>query len=108
MWLKSLAGSSLAAFFTTLLVIITAAPIARRNGLTDAPSIRKRHNGDVPLLGGIAIFIALSLVGAFWGESNQPLITVNGNEALWVFMASGAFLVVTGSAPICGRHAPRL
>ena len=86
MWLESLAGQSLAAFFITLLVIITAAPIARRIGLTDAPSTRKRHNGDVPLIGGIAIFIALSLVAALWGESNQTLITVNGNEALWVFM----------------------
>ena len=97
MWLESLAGQSLAAFFITLFAIVAAAPIARRIGLTDAPSTRKRHNGDVPMVGGIAIFIALSLVGALWGESNQTLITVNGNEALWVFMVCGAFLVVTGA-----------
>ena len=97
MWLESLAGQTLAAFFITLLAIVVAAPIARRIGLTDAPSTRKRHNGDVPMVGGIAIFIALSLVGALWGESNQTLITVNGNEALWVFMVCGAFLVVTGA-----------
>ena len=97
MWLESLAGQSLAAFFITLFAIVAAAPIAQRIGLTDAPSTRKRHNGDVPLIGGIAIFIALSLVGALWGETNQTLITVNGNEALWVFMACGAFLVVTGA-----------
>ena len=96
MWLESLAVQSLAAFFITLAIIVGGSPLARRLGLVDSPNPRKRHKGEVPMIGGIAIFFALALVGSFWGESNQTLITVNGNDALWVFMGCGAFLVATG------------
>ena len=96
MWLESLAMQSLAAFFITLAVIIAGSPLARRLGLVDLPNARKRHQGDVPIIGGVAIFVALALVGSFWGDSNQTLVTVNGNDALWVFMGCGAFLVATG------------
>ena len=92
----SLAVQSLSAFFITLLAIICLAPLARKIHLADTPTARKRHQGETPLIGGIAIFLALSLVAVFWGDSNQTLITVNGNDALWVFMGCGAFLVLTG------------
>ena len=49
------------------------------------------------MIGGIAIFVALALVGSLWGDANQSPITVNGNDALWVFMGCGAFLVITGA-----------
>ena len=97
MWLESLAVQSLAAFFITLAVILIGSPLARRIGLIDSPSARKRHHGEIPMIGGIAIFVALALVGSFWGDSNQSPITVNGNDALWVFMGCGAFLVITGA-----------
>jgi UDP-GlcNAc:undecaprenyl-phosphate GlcNAc-1-phosphate transferase len=51
----------------------------------------------VPIVGGIAIFIALTIAGSLWGDAHQTLITVNGNDALWVFMSCGAFLVLTGA-----------
>ena len=66
-------------------------------GLTDAPSTRKRHSGDIPLVGGLAIFLTLVLGGVLWGDSNATMITVKGAEALWVFMGCGAFLVITGA-----------
>ena len=96
MWAESLAVQSLAAFFITLAAIVAGAPIARRWGLTDAPNTRKRHQGEIPIIGGVAIFVSLALTGFFWGDTNQSLITVNGTDALWVFMGCGAFLVVTG------------
>ena len=96
MWAESLAVQSLAAFFITLTVILAGAPVARNYGLTDSPNTRKRHVGEIPIIGGIAIFVALALVGLLWGDTNQSLITVNGNDALWVFMSCGAFLVVAG------------
>uniref|UniRef100_Q474S6 Glycosyl transferase, family 4 n=2 Tax=Cupriavidus TaxID=106589 RepID=Q474S6_CUPPJ len=34
-------------------------PVAHRGGLLDRPGGRKRHGGDVPLVGGIAIMIAV-------------------------------------------------
>ena len=96
MWAESLAVQSLAAFFITLSAILVGAPIAHRLGITDTPNARKRHQGEIPIIGGAAIFMALALTGLFWGDANQSLITVNGNDALWVFMGCGAFLVITG------------
>ena len=87
---------SLAAFFATLIGVVLLSKIAPALGLTDKPSIRKRHQGEVPIVGGIAIFIALTIAGSLWGDAHQTLITVNGNDALWVFMSCGAFLVLTG------------
>ena len=87
---------SLSAFFATLICVVLLSFFAPALGLTDKPSNRKRHQGEVPLVGGIAIFIALSIAGTLWGDAHQTLITVNGNDALWVFMSCGAFLVFTG------------
>ena len=87
---------SLTSFFATLLAVALLARVAPALGLTDKPESRKRHQGEIPIVGGIAIFIALSIAGTLWGNANQTLITVNGNEALWVFMMCGAFLVLTG------------
>ena len=97
MWFDSLALQSLAAFFITLLIIIFFTPAARKLGLVDSPSVRKRHRGKVPLIGGIAIFFALAFVATLWGDSDQTLIVVNGSNAVWVLIGCGAFLVVTGS-----------
>ena len=89
---------SLTSFAVTLLAILLLARLAPAVGLLDAPCDRKQHDGHIPLVGGIAIFIA-SIVGAtLWGDSHQTMITVNGsNEALWVFMFGAAMLVVTGA-----------
>ena len=87
---------SLTAFFATLVGVAVLSRIAPALGLTDKPSTRKRHQGEVPTVGGIAIFVALAIAGSLWGDAYQTLITVNGNDALWVFMSCGAFLVLTG------------
>jgi UDP-GlcNAc:undecaprenyl-phosphate/decaprenyl-phosphate GlcNAc-1-phosphate transferase len=88
---------SATAFFVTLGCIVILAPLARRLGLVDTPTKRKRHSGDVPLVGGVAIFITLCIGGYVWGYSNQSTILVNGNDALWVFFAAGLLLVTIGS-----------
>lgn len=87
---------SLTAFFATLVCVVVLSRAAPALGLTDKPSNRKQHQGDVPIVGGIAIFVALAIAGTLWGDAHQTLITVNGNDALWVFMSCGAFLVLTG------------
>ena len=96
MVLESLAAPTLAAFFITLVTIMLCAPLARAIGLVDAPSARKTHAGQIPVVGGVAIFASLALVGIFWGSDNASLVTVNGSEAFGVFISCGAFLVVTG------------
>lgn len=49
-----------ASFFLTLALIIVLAPMTRGLGLTDKPSARKLHQGNIPLTGGIALFLTLT------------------------------------------------
>lgn len=98
MCLESIIIQSMAAFFVTLAVIIVAAPLAYRLDLTDKPSSQKRHQGEIPLVGGISIFLGISFVLAFCWAANETSVTVNGSNALWIFVSCGAFLVVAGMA----------
>lgn len=51
----------------TLVLVVTIAcicalrPIATLTGWVDRPSARKRHNGDIPLIGGVSMFLGLSV-----------------------------------------------
>ena len=96
MLVESLAIQSLAAFFITVVLIIFGAPIARKVRLTDSPTSRKFHVGEVPTIGGIAIFIALVIAWTGWSDKITAPITVAGSQTLEVFIGCGAFLVVTG------------
>jgi len=49
------------AFIATIILILLLRPLAVKLGFTDAPTERKLHQGDVPLVGGIAIFLALGI-----------------------------------------------
>jgi len=48
-------------FIVVIGLIIFLTPAARKAGLVDLPTHRKQHASDVPLIGGIAIFLAFSL-----------------------------------------------
>lgn len=47
------------AFVLTLYFINIFIPIARKINLTDRPTERKKHEGDVPLVGGMAMFLGV-------------------------------------------------
>ena len=47
------------AFFATYLSILLTIPFAEKVGLVDTPCQRKRHVGAIPLIGGLAIFLAV-------------------------------------------------
>jgi len=51
----TLAGALLA-FITTAILIVLLRPLAISVGLVDVPVGRKSHTGNIPLIGGIAIF----------------------------------------------------
>ncbi|WP_462177893.1 UDP-N-acetylglucosamine--undecaprenyl-phosphate N-acetylglucosaminephosphotransferase [Pseudoalteromonas gelatinilytica] len=51
----------LSAFFITYLQVWLAKPIAFKFGLVDRPNHRKLHEGSIPLVGGICVFIGISL-----------------------------------------------
>lgn len=74
-------------------VILTAAavrlirPFALHIGLVDIPAGRKTHSGNIPLIGGIAIYIAFSLsVLLFHADLN----TIRG------FILAGSLLITIG------------
>ncbi len=48
----------LLAFAATAALIVLLRPLAISVGLVDVPNSRKSHSGNIPLIGGMAIFIA--------------------------------------------------
>lgn len=58
------------AFVVTIFIILIFRKPAERLGLIDNPGGRKNHDGSVPIVGGIAMFVAFMLATL---GSNQPL-----------------------------------
>jgi len=50
-------GAALACFFATVLAMAALRPVAVVVDLVDKPGGRKTHHGDVPVIGGIAMFL---------------------------------------------------
>lgn len=61
--------------FSMYLLLI---PIAVTAGLVDKPNARKRHKGEVPLVGGVGVFLSLVVVGPWL----FPINTVTGAIAV--------------------------
>ncbi|MCK5829551.1 MAG: UDP-N-acetylglucosamine--undecaprenyl-phosphate N-acetylglucosaminephosphotransferase [Methylococcales bacterium] len=55
----------LESFFITFFLLLVLHPIAKKLGHTDKPSSRKRHSGDVPLIGGLSIYFCI-LILFYW------------------------------------------
>ena len=84
-------------FAITLIALIVFGFLALKIGLVDQPDPRKRYYGEVPLVGGPAIFIALLVGAILWGDIYSSNITADGGRTLWIFIFSGAILVIAGS-----------
>jgi UDP-GlcNAc:undecaprenyl-phosphate GlcNAc-1-phosphate transferase len=85
----TLHGSIMAgtAFFVAAGLIPVLRGPARRFGLVDNPCRRKRHNGAVPLTGGLAMFLAFAVTMLF----NLGYI-----GSYWTLLAGMAVLLVIG------------
>lgn len=57
-------------FLFSLAFLFVARKAAKRIGLVDKPNYRKRHQGLIPLVGGISVYAGLCF--AFW-ISEQPI-----------------------------------
>ena len=77
---------SVMALVVTALLVEVARRLAPAVGLIDSPDGRKSHHGDIPLVGGIAIFAALLVVLAFGGTLADH----------WFFFVSASILVAVG------------
>ncbi|MEJ2138091.1 MAG: MraY family glycosyltransferase [Gammaproteobacteria bacterium] len=86
--------SSLLTVLVTIIFIVLLRPLAYATGLVDKPDERKHHEGSIPLVGGISIYLAVAtatLVGT----------TMVGKDVLiqsgaGVFLLSSLLLVVVG------------
>lgn len=84
-------GSWLRAAFAFLLcavVLPLAMPLARRVGLVDHPGGRKDHDGAIPVIGGLVIFLALAL--SYIGFENSLSIQS------MTFVACAGLMVLVG------------
>lgn len=75
------------AFLLSIVLISIFRPVAFRFGLVDAPCVRKRHEGAIPLVGGISVYLTvllLSLIFPFW----------NARSGNWLILLGGLLLLV--------------
>src|SRR5213082_2182540 len=78
--------STALAFAVTAALTLTLRPLALRLRITDKPGGRKQHIGEIPLIGGIAMFIGI-LVAA------MTAVQFTGR---WTLLVPAALLVVVG------------
>lgn len=93
MAVESLFGALIAFFFTAGL-IVWLRPIAKATGLVDVPDARKVHMGEVPLIGGLAIFIAV-FAAMITAGIILPDQIVSGDFA--PFYLAGMLLILAGA-----------
>lgn len=74
-------------FCITVFCILLLRPLALRLGLVDTPDIRKQHQGNIPLIGGLAM-----LMGLLVGLLTLPISLQNYRS----FIAASALLVFVG------------
>lgn len=80
------------AFIITTALSIGLRPLARQIGLVDVPNERKVHHGEIPLVGGIAIFIGVlsaHIISAVFSPA-----TVIGQHYLSFYAAASLLLLV--------------
>src|SRR6266550_5750361 len=78
--------STALAFAVTAVLTLTLRPVALRLRITDKPGGRKQHIGEIPLVGGIAMFLGI-LVAA---------MTAVQFTGLWTLLVPAALLVIVG------------
>lgn len=74
-------------FLFSLIFIFIARKVAKRFGLVDEPNYRKKHQGEIPLVGGIAVFFGIGL--AF-------MITPEYIPHKWLYLICAGVLVFVG------------
>lgn len=78
--------SGITSFSLTLALIVLLSPIAGKIGLLDSPSSRKMHLFPVPAVGGIAIYVAVTI--------NTMFLELQ-SELLWL-VATSSIVVLVG------------
>lgn len=82
MWL-----TFVAVFIVSFTALIAMRPVAEKIGLVDKPNYRKRHQGLIPLIGGIALFL---------GNLTFYLLQWDKMELPWLYLTSVTALLIIG------------
>lgn len=70
----------------TLVALYFLMPLALRVGLVDLPNARKQHQGQVPLIGGLAIILGLGFSSLFLTMSLSPYRSLIAGSLVLVFV----------------------
>jgi UDP-GlcNAc:undecaprenyl-phosphate GlcNAc-1-phosphate transferase len=79
------------AFFASFFAIKGLKPLAIKIGLTDKPNARKNHEGEIPLVGGISVYIGLFCTGILL------LFTEPLNVELLIYLFASLLMVIIGA-----------
>jgi UDP-GlcNAc:undecaprenyl-phosphate GlcNAc-1-phosphate transferase len=74
-------------FIITVVLILILRPLANKFNLVDKPDERKTHDGHIPLIGGIAIYLGTAITMQIFGLVD---------EQTKIVLLSGAFIVFIG------------
>lgn len=75
-------------FIISLVAIKVINPIAIKTGLVDLPCDRKIHKGNIPLVGGIAIYLAVLITSMLFIEHSRNLNIYLVASALVLFLGT--------------------
>ena len=78
----------LVAFSVSVLTIKALLPVAPQIGLVDVPSARKKHDGAIPLIGGISIYTGVLIASTLFVPQNQIFNLYFISSALIVFIGT--------------------
>ncbi|MEW6983262.1 UDP-N-acetylglucosamine--undecaprenyl-phosphate N-acetylglucosaminephosphotransferase [Colwelliaceae bacterium 6471] len=76
------------AFLASVLTIKVLLPLAPHIGLVDVPNERKKHDGAIPLIGGISIFTGVLIASSLFVAQSQLLNLYLISSALLVFIGT--------------------
>ncbi|WP_448213070.1 UDP-N-acetylglucosamine--undecaprenyl-phosphate N-acetylglucosaminephosphotransferase [Colwellia sp. MEBiC06753] len=76
------------AFICSILTIKVLLPLAPHIGLIDVPNERKKHDGAIPLIGGISIFTGVLIASSLFIEQSQIINLYLISSALIVFIGT--------------------
>ena len=80
--------AALTAATGTIVGLKCVKPIALRLGLVDKPCARKQHDGHIPLVGGIAVFLGVLLASMVWLPESREFNLYLIASAIMVFIGA--------------------
>lgn len=78
---------ALFAFCLSFILIKIMKPVSKHIGLVDKPNARKLHDGAIPLIGGLCIYLTLLICG---------LLFFPGSENIKAYYAAAGLITIVG------------